>query len=121
MADRVAHREAIDVAVAEWMLHQPTDAALVRLDRCGVVAGRINSVAEVIEDAHVRAREAITTLTDRDLGPLRMPAPVPRLSDTPGRIRWAGARIGEHNEAVFRDWLGLDHAELERLSHEGVI
>ena len=71
--------------------------------------------------ARLRAREAIATLFDGQLGPIRMPAPVPRLSETPGAIRWTGAAPGAHNGAVFRDLLGLSADALSRLSGAGII
>jgi succinyl-CoA--D-citramalate CoA-transferase len=121
MAARVEHRDAIDAIVAAWMKTQDTQAALTTLDQHSVVAGRINEMADVLEDPHIRAREAIATLFDDQLGPMRMPAPVPRLSETPGAIRWTGAAPGAHNDAVFRDLLGLDPDALGRLAGAGII
>jgi succinyl-CoA--D-citramalate CoA-transferase len=86
-----------------------------------VVAGRIHNVAEVLEDPHVLARRAIVTLLDERLGPIRMPAPVPRLSRSPGAIRWTGRRGGADNAAVLGDIAGVGAAELQRLSDAGVI
>ena len=121
MADRVTHRDAIDSVVAGWMATQDRDEALDALERYQVVAGPIQTIAEVMEDPHVLAREAIAKLLDDELGPMRMPAPVPKLSETPGMVRWTGGRSGEHNEAVFEGLLGLSAAEIDRLAQAGVI
>ena len=121
MADRVAHRDAIDGEVASWLATQKTDEALAKLVACKVVAGRINDIADVLGDAHVAAREAIRTLVDEQLGPLRMPAPVPKLSETPGTIRWAGRDPGAANEMVFGDWLGLSQNDMEALRRSNII
>jgi crotonobetainyl-CoA:carnitine CoA-transferase CaiB-like acyl-CoA transferase len=121
MAARVAHRDAIDRVVADWMEGQTIESALETLARCEVVAGRINTIADVLGDMHVAAREAVATLVDRELGPVRMPTPVPRLGDTPGRIRWTGGASGEDNEAVFRGLLGLDRSAIEGLARDKVI
>ena len=83
------------------MRRQTTADALAQLERHQVVAGRINDIADVLDDPHVAARDAIATLLDGELGPVRMPAPVPRLSATPGSIRWAGARMGAQNDEIF--------------------
>jgi crotonobetainyl-CoA:carnitine CoA-transferase CaiB-like acyl-CoA transferase len=120
MADRVTHRAVIDGVVADWMKRQNTDAALAILERCGVVAGKINTIADVLGDAHVAAREAVVSVLDRELGPVRMPAPVPKLSDTPGRIRWSGGSAGQDNATVFGE-LGLDRAALAALKRDKVI
>jgi len=121
MAARVEHRDVIDAIVAAWMKTQDTQTALAALDTHDVVAGRIQEMADVLDDPHIRAREAIATLFDGQLGPIRMPAPVPRLSETPGAIRWTGAAPGAHNDAVFRDLLGLSADALGRLSAAGII
>jgi formyl-CoA transferase len=53
--------------------------------------------------------------------PVRMHNVVPRLSDTPGDIRWAGGAIGQHNVDVYRSELGLDCDEVRRLTDLGVL
>jgi succinyl-CoA--D-citramalate CoA-transferase len=104
MADRVAHRDVIDAVVAGWMAGQDREPALATLERHGVVAGRIQDMGEVLQDPQVLARQAIATLFDDELGPIRMPAAVPQLDETPGVIRWSGRRSGEHNRSVFQDF-----------------
>jgi crotonobetainyl-CoA:carnitine CoA-transferase CaiB-like acyl-CoA transferase len=121
MAARVENRGAIDDVVAAWMRQQTTADALLQLDRHQVVAGRINDIADVLQDPHIAAREAIVTLLDGELGPVRMPAPVPKLSATPGSIRWAGARMGAHNDEIFGSLLGLDGGRMAALRQLGVI
>lgn len=121
MADRVTHRVAIDDEVAAWLKTQPTALALEKLVANKVVAGRINDIADVLGDDHVAAREAVRTLVDETLGPMRMPAPVPKLSETPGDIRWAGRDPGASNDEVFGGWLGLSPAEIENLRRNHII
>lgn len=121
MTDRVAHRDAIDQIVADWMRGKTTAAALASLEAAEVVAGRVNSIAEMLEDPHVAAREAIARLVDPQLGPVRMPAAVPRLSATPGRIQWLGGKPGEHNHEIYRTLLRLSEAEVASLAERGVI
>lgn len=121
MADRVTHRVAIDDEVAAWLRTQPTALALEKLVANKVVAGKINDIADVLGDDHVAAREAVRTLVDETLGPMRMPAPVPKLSETPGDIRWAGRDPGASNDEVFGGWLGLSPAEIENLRRNHII
>jgi len=49
-----------------------------------------------------------------------MTAPTPRLGDTPATIQWAGPALGAHNREVYES-LGLDHAEMQALSRDGII
>jgi len=121
MTARVQNRGAIDDIVAAWMQRQTTEDALAILEKCDVVAGRVNDMADVLGDPHVAAREAITTLLDGTLGAVRMPAPVPRLSATPGRIRWSGGDMGAHNKDVFEGLLGMTIERIEALKRQGII
>ncbi|MGX1787128.1 CaiB/BaiF CoA transferase family protein [Bosea sp. NPDC055332] len=121
MADRVIHRDAIDAEVAAWLKAQPTAVALEKLVANKVVAGKIHDIADVLSDAHVAAREAIHTLVDETLGSMRMPAPVPKLSETPGDIRWSGRDPGASNDEVFGGWLGLSAVEIEDLRRNHII
>lgn len=121
MADRVTHRDVIDGEVAAWLKTQKTGEALAKLVANKVVAGRINDIADVLGDAHVAARDAIRTLVDDVLGPMRMPAPVPKLSETPGAINWTGRDPGASNQEVFGGWLGLSGEEIESLRRKGIV
>ncbi|WOC15381.1 CaiB/BaiF CoA transferase family protein [Pseudochrobactrum sp. MP213Fo] len=121
MSLRVAHRDIIDAEVASWILTQKTEDALEILLTNNVVAGRINDIADVLGDAHVAAREAIKTIVDGQLGPIRMPAPTPKLSDTPGQIKWTGCDAGAANDEVFGEWLGMTAGEINDLRNNGII
>ena len=118
---RVRNRDVIDAVVADWMRALPTDEAMRRLEAHRMVAGPVWEVDRILEDPHYAVRQAIATLQDERLGALRMPAPVPRLSLTPGQVRWGGGELGADNEHVFGEILGMDAAVLERLAAQGVI
>lgn len=54
-------------------------------------------------------------------GTVVMPGVIPKLSETPGRIKWAGPDIGAHNDEIYMGLLGLSREELDRLTQAGVI
>ena len=118
---RVRNRDAIDAIVAQWMRSLPTDEAMRRLEEHKMVAGPVWEVDRIVEDPHYAAREAIATLLDERLGSLRVPAPVPKLSRTPGRVRWGGGDLGADNDYVFRGLLGMEPSAIEGLRDQGVI
>ena len=118
---RVRHREAIDAIVADWMRSVPTDEAMQRLEEHRMVAGPVWEVDRIVEDPHYAARGAIATLPDEELGPLRVPAPVPKLSRTPGRVRWGGGDLGADNDYVFLELLGIEASVIEELRAQRVI
>jgi len=121
MSLRVAHRDVIDEIVRAWMASQTTEQALTRLEAHQVVAGPILDIEEVLADAHYAAREVIATVLDEQLGELRMPAPAPKLSATPGTINWPGTDPGADNDLVYHKVLGLGDETLDRLRDAGVI
>jgi crotonobetainyl-CoA:carnitine CoA-transferase CaiB-like acyl-CoA transferase len=60
-------------------------------------------------------------MTDSRAGTIAVPDVVPRLSATPGEIRWRGEGLGAQNEDVFENLLGLEGNEVQRLREDGVI
>ena len=118
---RVRHRDVIDAVVADWMRSLPTSDAMQRLEENRMVAGPVWEVDRIVEDPHYAARGAIAAMPDEDLGSLRVPAPVPKLSRTPGRVRWGGGDLGADNDYVFRELLRMEASAIEELRVKGVI
>ncbi len=111
----------LDTEVAEWTSTIGADDLLERLHGNGVPAGRIFRAKDMFEDPHFAAREAIVRLQHPDLGEFAMHNVAPKLSATPGRVRSVGPELGEHNEAIYRDLLGLPDDEISSLRSAGVI
>ena len=82
--------------------------------------GPINTVAEVLEDPHVHAREMVKELTHPEYGPLRYLGIPVKLSDTPGELQGPPPRFGEHNRNVLKE-LGYDDHAIESLASASVI
>ncbi|MGH9025165.1 MAG: CoA transferase, partial [Acidimicrobiia bacterium] len=87
--------------VAAWVADRSRDDALAQLLAQRIPAAPVNDLQALIADPHVAARRDIVTVTDEGLGDISMVAPVPKLSETPGEIRTAGPRLGEHNDEVL--------------------
>ena len=88
-----------------------------------MIAGPINTVAEVVEDPQLRARGMLVEHYDERIERNVLgPGVVPVLSESPGGVRNAGpARPGQHNNDVYVELLGKTAAELEELRTEGVL
>jgi len=78
-------------------------------------------VEQLMEDPQVKAIDAITTIKDEDLGPLKMQNVMFRLSESPGSIRFTGRRLGQDNEQVYGERLGLDPDRIAELRADGAI
>ena len=79
------------------------------------------SIDEIVLDPQFLARDTITEVDHPKLGPLKMQNVIPRLVETPGRIRWPGPELGSSNEAVLRDELGLTEEQIAELVETGVV
>ncbi len=117
---RVTHEGEIDVALAAWTSTLTLAEVLDVLDEAAVPAGPINSVSDMMADEHFQARGLFE---EHEVGgkPLKIPAILPRLSETPGRTDWPGPALGAHNDEVFGGMLGIDAETLARLRSDGVI
>jgi crotonobetainyl-CoA:carnitine CoA-transferase CaiB-like acyl-CoA transferase len=90
-------------------------------EEAGAAIAPIYDIEQLMNDPHVEAREAITTIEDEDLGPLRMQNLMFRLSDSPGAIRFAGRRLGQDNHEIYGERLGLDANRIAQLREQGAI
>jgi crotonobetainyl-CoA:carnitine CoA-transferase CaiB-like acyl-CoA transferase len=118
---RIANGEAVDQAIAEAIGKRSREEIVRLFETEGLTAAPVYDIADIMEDLHFKARRTFVELPDPQLGTVTMSAPTPRLSDTPGHIRWAGPALGAHNREVFADELGLSDAELEKLKANGII
>jgi formyl-CoA transferase len=118
---RTTHADEVDALVGGWFLEHSADEAQRILDDAGVPVSPIYSIADIFSDAHYAARQDIVTPSDPVIGPIPMPAVLPRFSRTPGAVDFPGPALGEHNTQVYCNLLGLSDDELARLSAEGVI
>jgi len=118
---RVAHVEELDAIVGAWVGERTQVDAIEALLDHEVAVAPIWDIRDLVTDAHMAAREAIITVDDRELGPIRMPAVQPRLSETPGRVRHAGPALGEHNQQIYQELMGLSPQELADLKQQGVV
>jgi crotonobetainyl-CoA:carnitine CoA-transferase CaiB-like acyl-CoA transferase len=110
---RVEHEAEIDAAIAQWMSAHDSASAVRILEDAVVPAGPIYSVADMMSDPHFNAR-GLFQAVNADGKPLKVPAILPLLNDTPGRTDSAGPKIGEHTQVVLRELLGMSAEECER-------
>jgi formyl-CoA transferase len=120
---RGRNQDELDKIIGDWAADRQPGEIIDTLSAAGVIAGPINTVAEVVEDAQLRARGMLVDHWDERVErSILGPGIVPILSDTPGSVRNAGpARPGQHNDEVYRGLLGRSDAELDVLKSEGVI
>jgi crotonobetainyl-CoA:carnitine CoA-transferase CaiB-like acyl-CoA transferase len=101
---RVEHRAELDGIVADWVGARSSDEVLATFERAHAAIAPVYSMADLLADPHIAAREAIV-----EVDGVKMPGLVARLSKTPGEVRYAGRPLGADTDAVLEDlWLDPD-------------
>jgi len=118
---RGANQKALDDIISAWSATQDTRALLALLEEHSVPSGLIYKTADMLDDPHFAAREAIVSTEHPQFGTLRMQNVAPRLSVSPSSIRSPAPALGQHNVQVYRDLLGMDAAALDAYRARGII
>jgi formyl-CoA transferase len=117
---RIAHGDALDAELQAWFEAHASDEVLRVMEAAEVSVGLVYDVPAIFADPQVAERGSLVEVDDPELGPLRMVNVVPRLSRTPGAVRTAGPRLGEHTAEILAE-LAVGPSELEELRLEGVV
>ena len=120
---RGRNQDAIDAIIGEWAAQRRPDDIINTLSAAGVIAGPINTVADVVRDPQFQARGMLIDHYDEAAGRTVLgPGVIPVLSATPGGVRNAGpARPGQHNDEVYGQLLGLSPGQIGELTEDGVL
>lgn len=116
-----AGKQELDRLLSAWMGETSTNDALRLLTEHGVVGSKIFTVADIFADPVYAERGDIVSVPDVALGEVRMQAVVPRFERTPGRVWRTGPNLGQDNDLVYREWLGLSADEVDKLAADRVI
>ncbi|MDQ0163037.1 CaiB/BaiF CoA transferase family protein [Bacillus alveayuensis] len=119
---RGENMKELDDLIEEWTKSLNAKEALKILEEKGVPSGLIYSAKDIVEDPHYKQRDMIISVEHPQLGEFPMPGVVPKLSRTPGQVKYPGAEsMGKHNEEVYCGLLGMTTEELKRLQNKQVI
>ena len=118
---RWQHIEELNDIAARWIEENEAAAVTAALSRHGVPYSVVLTVSDIFEDAHYAARQNLETVEHPKLGPLRMQGVVPRMLGTPAEPIAPAHDLGQDNEDVFQQLLGVERDEYQRLQAHGVI
>ena len=118
---RVENRDVIDGFINEALSHDDADVWLDKLKAVGVPSGRINSVADALDDPHTAARDMIETVEHSTIGALKMLGIPFKFSDTACSVRRAPPTLGQHSDEILKGELGLDDKAIAELRQAKVI
>lgn len=118
-AGRVIYEAEIDHALATWCLSKDSEEILDLLDKARVPAGPIYNVEDMFADPHFNARGMFEQV-EINGKPLKIPAILPKLSETPGRTDWPGGEVGSHTQEILENILNLSPSDIQGLKEKGV-
>ncbi|MFQ5829847.1 MAG: CaiB/BaiF CoA transferase family protein [Candidatus Methylomirabilia bacterium] len=120
VAGRRAHAQEIDAGIAGWTRLRSKWKAAEELQVAEIAAFPVLRLGEQEGSTHFRARGLLEEVRHPEIGAIRVYKHPIRLSETPG-VTGMAPRLGEHNDRVFREVLGLTDEEIRTLKAERVI
>ncbi len=119
---RGENQDELEGIVADWARQHTAKEIDEVLNEAGVICGPIYTIADIFEDPQYQARDMLLRHEDPEFGEYIGPGIVPKLSRTPGEVRWSATwEEGSHNREVYGDLLGLSDDEIAALREEGVL
>ena len=119
--DMIKNQEELYEIIGGWIKEMTAEEAMAVLEEAGVPSDYLRSIADLADDPHMLAREAIMDFDDPDKGKIKIPGVFPKFSNHPGRVAYLGRGIGADNEEIYGGRLGLSAEELADLKSRGVI
>ena len=117
---RVEHEKEIDAAIEKWTSEHTSEEVLSIMDEVSVPAGPIYSVEDMMKDEHYIARGMFEEV-EANGRPLKIPAMLPILTETPGGTDWSGPELSQHTNEILSELLGKNAEEIKKLNEGGVI
>ena len=118
---RTERKDELNAIFSDWCATHTLDEVLAAFQGAQGTIAPIYSIDQVFADPQVQARDAITSVPDKDFGSVRMQNVVPRFVNDPGSVRSTGGAIGQDNAEIYGTWLALSEAEQQQLKQAGVI
>jgi crotonobetainyl-CoA:carnitine CoA-transferase CaiB-like acyl-CoA transferase len=119
---RGENQTGLDALINAWTETLTVDEVDAIMIAASIPAGRVYRAPEMIGDPHFQARGSIIEVATERFGRLKMQGVFPRLSETPGTVRSpAPSLVGQHNDEVYGDLLGMSADEVAALRSMGAI
>ena len=121
MLSRYLNQKELDGLVEEWTIKHDHYEIMHILQKADIPAGPVLDAKELLEDPHLNERRFFQTVTHPEAGSHPYIGMYAKLSKTPGHIRKPAPCLGEDNQYVFGELLGLSKEEMDQLEKEGII
>ncbi len=119
-AARGENQLELDAIIAGWTTGFSLADLLALLEEKGIPSGRVFRAPDMLADPQFQSRDAIVETDHPVFGRVKMQNAFPRLSETPGSVRWPGPGLGEHTAEVLGE-IGIEAARAAALKARGVV
>ncbi len=119
--ERVKVMDEVDAIVEAWTRTKPRDEAIAILRRHRVPSAPVRNLREVINDPHMHQRGMLEEIDHPDLGRITVPTSPLRYHGADRVATTPSPRVGQHNDKVYQEWLGLSADEVAKMKANGVI
>lgn len=120
LAGRKKNERELNEMIADWTRDQHAVSVMTHLQSCGVHAAAVNTMRDLFSDPQISLRNIWQAREHSELGRHHYRMVSYQLSETPGSIQQSAPCLGQHNEQVFLEWLGLPRTEYQELQEQGV-
>ncbi len=118
---RGENQTELDKLVGAWTSTLDAENLMIELDKFGIPQGKIYRAPDMLDDPHFKAREAIIKVAHPQFKNLKMQNVAPKFSKTPGKVRWTGPTLGQHNNEIYRELLGMSELQMQTLKDAKII
>jgi formyl-CoA transferase len=118
---RIRNQDELYDIIGDWVKNYTAEEVIKILDNNSVPADIVNNLDDLAVNPHMLEREAITKFNDPEYGDVLVPGIVPKLKNFPGKIKFLGGNLGEYNQEIYKDFLGLSDEEINELKEKEVI
>jgi len=118
---RSQNQDELDKLITTWTLNYDHHEVTAKLQQAGVMASTSLDMPELLTDTQLEAREFYIDMEHPEMGQLHVPGLPWRLSNSPKGNYERPPLLGEHNDYVFGQLLGLPQQEISRLIEEEII
>ncbi|MDO8324161.1 MAG: CaiB/BaiF CoA-transferase family protein, partial [Phenylobacterium sp.] len=120
-ASRGVNQGELDDIIADWTKDFALADLLALLEADGIPSGRIFRAPDMLENEQFQARDTIVETDHPVFGKIKMQNTFPRMSETPGKVRWPGPTLGQHTDEVLTGLAGLTAGRVAELRAEGIV
>jgi formyl-CoA transferase len=120
ISERNKHGEEVYAMIRSWTERHSKFTVMEKMAKAEVPCGAVFDSLDVLSDPHLKAREMIVTIEHPTRGTMTMPGCAVQLSQSPREVRPAPL-LGQHNQEIYQEFLGITPGELLELKTEGIV